>query len=316
MIGRLRSRWSRTTIIMYHRVIERDVDPWGLAVSPSNFQEQLARLRRTHSVLPLEELLRLSDDHRLPRRAVAITFDDGYLDNLHNAAPGLAQLDLPATLFLATGPMIEAAPYWWDALAAMILNADPIQAEADIAGRMVSLTLPDREPADANRRGWRAWEARRTAREALFYSLWDSIRSLSPEQVRDTVAQLAAVFPGRVPDEDRPMTRAEATRLIEIAPIRLGGHTVDHPDLTVLGERDARRQIAEGRRQVSDIAGRDVPGFAYPYGRHDARAVRLAADAGFEFACTTAGGRVRGSDRFALPRVTARNTPNIDWLYG
>ena len=300
---------------MYHRVVDRDVDPWGLAVSPSNFRAQLAQLRRTHAVLPPQELLRRANERTLPRKAVAITFDDGYLDNLRNAAPCLAEFDLPATLFLATGPMAEAAPYWWDALAAMILEAERVEAEVNIGGRRVRLVLPDREPADADRRGWRAWETPRTAREALFYALWDAIRVLPLESAREAMAQLAAIFPHRVPDEDRPMTEAEVLSLLSTAPVRLGGHTVDHPDLTALSDDDAGRQIADGRRQVADIAGRDVPGFAYPYGRHDARAMRLAADAGFDFACTTAGGRVGAGDRFAVPRMTARDTPGIDWLY-
>ena len=316
MISRLLDRWSRATIIVYHRVIDRDVDPWGLAVSRSHFRAQLAQLRSTHTVLPVEDLLRRAAERRLRDKAVAITFDDGYLDNLQNAAPCLAEFDMPATLFLATGPMAVGAPYWWDTLAAMILDADALEAEVTVAGRIVRIILPEREPADADRRGWRAWQAQRTAREALFYSLWDSIRVLAPEQARDVVAQLAAIFPNRVPDEDRPMTAVEVARLLSVAPVRLGGHTVDHPDLPALCERDARLQIAEGRRQVVAIAGRDVPGFAYPYGRHDPGVMRLAADAGFGFACTTAGGRLHRSDPFALPRVTARNTPDIGWLYG
>ena len=40
---------------------------------------------------------------RLPPAAAAITFDDGYRDNLEIAAPILKRRGLPATLFVASG---------------------------------------------------------------------------------------------------------------------------------------------------------------------------------------------------------------------
>ena len=53
----------------------------------------------------------------LPRNALAITFDDGYRDNLTHAAPILARHGLPATIFLATGFIGTAEVPWFDRLA-------------------------------------------------------------------------------------------------------------------------------------------------------------------------------------------------------
>ena len=59
---------------------------------------------------------------RLPERAVAVTFDDGYADNLEIAAPILAEHGIPATLFVATGLVDADGPPWWDRLASLLLE--------------------------------------------------------------------------------------------------------------------------------------------------------------------------------------------------
>ena len=76
------------SILVYHRVAEANFDPWNLAVIPEEFEQQLTRLRKT-TVLPLLEFASLHTQNRLPRNAVAITFDDGYACNALVAAPML-----------------------------------------------------------------------------------------------------------------------------------------------------------------------------------------------------------------------------------
>ena len=54
----------------------------------------------------------------LPRRPVLITFDDGYRSVLMEAAPILATYDLPAAVFVCTGPMASTRLLWFDQVAA------------------------------------------------------------------------------------------------------------------------------------------------------------------------------------------------------
>src|SRR5262249_42280820 len=91
-------------ILMYHRIAELQFDPWGLAVSPRHFAEHLEVLRKHGQPRPLTQAVKaLQRQEEVEGRPLVITFDDGYADNLYNAAPLLDRYDVPATLFLATG---------------------------------------------------------------------------------------------------------------------------------------------------------------------------------------------------------------------
>jgi peptidoglycan/xylan/chitin deacetylase (PgdA/CDA1 family) len=105
---------SRDIILLYHRVARVNNDPWSLSVTPEHFAEHLEVLRRYKRV-------RL--DHIAPspkwfggKPSVAITFDDGYSDNFHEAAKLLRRFETPATFFIATGYVGESREFWWDEL--------------------------------------------------------------------------------------------------------------------------------------------------------------------------------------------------------
>src|SRR5712671_3336606 len=103
LVRRIRPPEPRPLILMYHRIANELTDPWGLAVTPAHFEEHLDALRRTRFPLRLSQFVRQLVAGTLPEHAVAVTFDDGYADNLLVAKPQLAAADVPATVFLATG---------------------------------------------------------------------------------------------------------------------------------------------------------------------------------------------------------------------
>lgn len=105
-------------ILGYHRVAQTTCDPLELCVSPDNFAEQLDVLRRRTDVIDLNSLERGFRSGKLPRRTVAITFDDGYQDILQTARPLLAKRDMPCTVFAVTGALGQE--FWWDSLSRII----------------------------------------------------------------------------------------------------------------------------------------------------------------------------------------------------
>ena len=117
----LRNRQPRPVILMYHRVAIVPHDPWGLAVDPERFEEQMEYVKQHRTPISMDEFVERLRNKTLPENAVAVTFDDGYCDNLINAKPVLSRYGVPATVFLATGFVDQNTSFWWDELATMIL---------------------------------------------------------------------------------------------------------------------------------------------------------------------------------------------------
>ena len=118
----IRSYARSRVILLYHRVAELGSDPWGLYVSPRHFAEHLEVLREYNHPMRLQHLAQGLYRRKRARRPVAITFDDGYADNLHNAKPLLERYDIPATVFVTTGYLGNEREFWWDELERLFLQ--------------------------------------------------------------------------------------------------------------------------------------------------------------------------------------------------
>jgi peptidoglycan/xylan/chitin deacetylase (PgdA/CDA1 family) len=96
----------RLRILCYHGVCDDAVAgaAWvpSCFVSRSEFETHLQYLRNHTHVLPLVEAVRRLRDGALPQRAVAVTFDDGYANNMQIAYPLLRSYAISATIFLST----------------------------------------------------------------------------------------------------------------------------------------------------------------------------------------------------------------------
>jgi len=104
---------NRGVIIAFHRVSDY---PAGEALNCRvDVFEGLCRFFRKHfDVVPLQELLRRVQQGSALDGALSITFDDGYRDNFHTAAPILQSLGLPATFFVATNFIDSRIVPEWD----------------------------------------------------------------------------------------------------------------------------------------------------------------------------------------------------------
>ncbi len=306
-------------ILLYHRVAELESDPQLLAVSPGRFAEQLAVLREDYQVLPLDELVRAVFAHKATRRMVAITFDDGYADNLHQAAPLLAQAGFPATVYVASGTLGSAREFWWDELERLLLLPGRLPAQLRLAadGDEIVGVLGDAATcSDAQRRELRGWNVTRpddpTPRHALYRRLCRRLKPMRPCEreavLSDLRAQVGADEAGR--ETHRALGEDELRRLAA-GDVEIGGHTVGHPTLAVLEPAQQQAEIREGNARLQRILGQPVKSFSYPFGNPSdftAETVEILRREGVTHACAGCAERLHaGSDVYRLPRHVVRN---------
>lgn len=149
------------TILCYHTV-EPDC-PTRVAVDPAAFATQMAHLARHRRVVPPEQVPTLVDERgRLPRRAAAVTFDDGLSGVAEHAAPILADHGIPSIVFVVAQTVapdaqvvdwVDDAP---DGAPLRTLSADDLQGLASDGMRVGSHSwahrhLPDLTEAEVRR---------------------------------------------------------------------------------------------------------------------------------------------------------------------
>ena len=119
---------AKILVLMYHRVAVAKTDPWGLCVSPENFDQHLQVLKSGFNVISTLELLQQVSTKKIIKDAVCITFDDGYADNFTYAKPLLLRYNCPATFFITTGVTHQQKQFWWDELGNVLLSSKHLPA--------------------------------------------------------------------------------------------------------------------------------------------------------------------------------------------
>lgn len=258
------------SVFTYHRVNDNR-DPFFAALPTQVFERQMQYIARHYVVLPVEDLVERMGRGDVPRNAVAITFDDGYRDNLTHAAPILARYHLPATIFLATGFIATGDVPWYDRLATALKLSERTHA-----------ALPSGEDLPLQTEAARVAALGRS--QAYFKG--------RPETAFQDELQ---VFLDRLGGSNRASSRNamlswDEVRALRGLGFRIGAHTVSHPILSRLSLDRARAEIVDSQRAIRAACGVTARAFAYPNGSaadYTPAVVDLVREAGFTCAVTT-----------------------------
>ena len=280
-------------ILAYHRVTQLPSDPHQLAVTPENFRAQMLYLQQNCRCVRFEE-----DWSAARAPAVAVTFDDGYADNLYQALPILAAAQVPATMFICTGMLDGEGEFWSDELEQLVLGE---------GGRPPGFALHDREYGG----NWPA--GTRAQRQELHDRLHRGLLGIGARRREEWLDQLRRwAGTGRAGRAAYRALRREELRMLAASPVvTIGAHGVTHTPLAVLDEAEQRQEITQSKRELEALVGREVAIFSYPFGgkrQYDGTTRRLCREAGFRRAVTTLPGQVhRWTDPWQLPRQLVRN---------
>ena len=250
---------TRPLILLYHRIADLDADPWGLAVRPRDFERHLRTLLAFFEIVPLSSLTTGDGVRRTIRRRLAITFDDGYLDNYAVAWPLLARHGVPATFFISSSNIQSGQEFWWDTVQ-----------------RVFRVTAGQPSSTPGNR---------------AFLAEWGRLRDASPIERDEALRALCqqAGIDIQAPAENRPMTVDQLRSMSQSPLVEIGAHTVSHRRLATASPEHQRDEISGCKSVLEGICDAPVTSFSYPFGGPDdysGTTIDIVRMSGFTRACT------------------------------
>jgi len=283
-------------ILMYHSITEDPrLSAWSIGVSQPRaaFEAHIRAIAERFNAVSIDEVTEFaSGRRRLPKKSVAVTFDDGFADNHDVVLPILTRYSVPATFYLLAGAIETGAPPWY----CRIRHA---------FGTTKLSEWTDSESGMA--RNIESDSGRVAALDVAFGIGARKTGSIQEQWVSELERSLE-IQPLR--PESRFMMTWDQARALKQAKHTIGAHTLTHPNLTHVTKDEARWEITGSKAAIEKALGEPVRHFSYPHPALDpewnAETVEITRESGFRSAVVTASGRVRaGDDPLELRRIYA-----------
>ena len=287
-------------ILNYHRIAAAEqtqtypLDLGLISATRAEFDSQMRALRAYANPVSLDAIAdAVTHGRTLPDRAVAVTFDDGFLDTFEVAFPLLERHAIPATVFVSTEHVENDEPYWFEITAHLMLRVPPraIRFAECPQGLPVADDLPARRDSIAQ--------------------LHRVLKSCANARRRELVEEWRVAFAGSLDPQAvalcRPISKPQILAMAR-AGIAFGSHTVSHPNLALAADDVIDRELADSKAYLETLLGKPVRALAYPFGTadtYDARVMASARKNGYELAVSFRQGVnwLGGLDAMDLRRI-------------
>lgn len=290
---------------MYHDLIDGEVGlPLDLTeqgkLTKAEFEDHLQAITDSWRTISVEEAVKeIRYGGGLKENTIAITFDDGYASVYNIAFPLLKKYGLSATIYLPTDWINGKLSLWWEDLNDMIMGFetdDRSIVELGKIGKELKI-----EPS-------RYVSNDKISKKILLQVFSHELMKISDNRRKKIIDNLRYAL-----CSDSAYKRTEVKPIIwdqisemANAGIMFGAHTCSHINLSHVDIELARKEIAGSKREIEIRLGREIKGFAYPYG-YDvagyARFIPLLEELGFDYACTSWwGNNTNNSNLFQLFR--------------
>ena len=272
---------GKGAILNYHRVLPSnkiDNSLVNISVSTDNFINQLNYLTKNFNIISLDELL-LHLKSKSNEFKIAITFDDGYKDNLNYAYPILEKFDAPATIYIITKFINNKFIPWWIKLDYFIKNKKKI---------------------DTNKK--------------KLFNLYKNKLLLSDQLAIDKNVLSILGKNNKLKYNNIFLDQKEIQYLSKQKLITIGSHSHSHYNFSKLTEEQTLSEFKTSKSILENMINKKILHFSYPYGGYENinfKFNKLLKNLGYLSAVTTVRKKLYMSDQFELPRVFINNDNHL-----
>lgn len=229
---------------------------------------------------------------------MAITFDDGFVDNLEVAAPILARFGVPAAFYLAVDYIGNRVPPWYVRLRHAFYASKVREWRVD-ENMTLDMTLPKQ-------------------RYQAFFNASTKCAQLCREAQEKLLAEIETTL--KVESFSAPvmLTWENARNLLRLGHI-IGSHTLSHPNLTYVSGQELVNELTHSKSEIEKHLHTTITHFSYPSPilepHYSSRTIEETKAAGYRSAVTCSNGAVvRGDDSLCLKRISAPPTVSeLEW---
>jgi peptidoglycan/xylan/chitin deacetylase (PgdA/CDA1 family) len=289
-----KARKKGAAVLFYHSIME-DPAPHEQSLgeiirSTKTFRQQMEMLAREYRPVSLDDVSGFARDQKdLPSRAVVVTFDDGYADNLEVAAPILNRLGIPSVVYVTVDCVERQLMPWPARLRYACLTTKKTQMNAPEGG-VWSLRTPEERTDSFNRSLEHCARLSGMTQETYVAAVE---RELEVDS-RDISKGLMMTW-----DQMRQLRKQGHT---------IGSHTMTHPNIAYVSDGEVETELGESKRKLEAELHERILHFAYPgpalRPNWSQSSLRLSRELGYQTATTVEPGVVRaGDDPLRMRRI-------------
>ena len=288
--GALKFLWERDPswrILMYHRVVDPETLTYpiqaGMYVRPKTFKMHCEILKAEANVVQVDDLVRaVLSNQSLSPRTVAVTFDDGWSDNIRNAYKILNSHNLPATVFLPTDFIGTTKLFWTDDIA-RALRAWPKDAAREYLTPQLIHEI-SLQPTEEERL------------EVLVNYLF----LLSKTKRNEIIAQLTKRLSPNTQSEFISWQQAADLKSLGI---QIGSHSHSHQLFNGLTESERSIELFESKKYLEEKGLLSSKLFVFPGGSHQREMAAEVLKAGYSASLGTMRTNLLNPEFPVFPRV-------------
>ncbi|WP_196159529.1 polysaccharide deacetylase family protein [Reinekea sp. G2M2-21] len=273
------SKTPKLWVLMYHRVLPA-TDPRyaseepGMVVTPETFDMHLSEIKKFFEVVALDEwMTKLEQGAYLPRKACAITFDDGWRDNYQYATPLLEKHQLPATIFIVQNKIGTTFNFWPNKVAEQLLaQSNSLKSHPLFAQAIGELAYPLNRECIA--------QIIEKLKEHSDAEIYEALQTVSDQQ-----------------REIRSLMNWEEVKALNNNELfSIQSHTNNHFRLdNSLSEETLLNEIVHSKREIENQLKTEVRHFCYPNGDYS-HAALMKVKSNYKAAVTTKHGINKASN--------------------